>query len=443
MVNGPRPASIQKPAGGTPRPMGMLTAAVTPSSSTPTLLQRQATSVYSVVTSTGTPVLVYGKQATPLAGAWSAEPWSPSELRAVPFTERLSEPPMELLANAHEADEDHVAHFDDYNDTATTERETASVADTAAFANDQRNELELGSPVHVTASEPQQPIQVQSATNSLHIAHRYRNDPYSMYGQRELFRCTCDDCFSTGVTGRDPLADLTDELSAGMYATASFAPTSAAFEETGMAYDGAESAGAVHEADLYWGPSRGQEAPTTSFMPPPPPPRIARRVMRESAESSLDVDVAFYHIAMRWYGRVAAIQDKFVEADELCPEPGTDMQSFDEWADAVGRWWLRNFEHRQVKPATASAGLLRSSYTAARARTATPAAPPTPAAPFSTHANTATTAVRHPALRQEPRRQFGISGLTEEMLTHHNRVAAGGLPTPRSLEVRRRNDLPW
>jgi len=186
----------------------------------------------------------------------------------------------------------------------------------------------------------------------------------------------------------------------------------------------------------------------TSFMPPPPPPRITRRVIAESGECGLDPEAAFFHIVTRWYRKVEVAQCDWVSADDLCPVPDETVYTFDQWVDEIGKWWLRHFEHVQIKT-TASSGLLRTASHAAAAQnpqqSSSSSIPMTAAGAgaatgvrraFESHTTTTTTPSRH--MMPLPRKVIGSSGLTAELLESHNML----LPAPRSAQAPRR-ELPW
>lgn len=358
-------------------------------------------------------MLVYGKAVTPLAGDWSAEPWTPP----APLRPTVLASVLESAEQAVELDE------------APTERDGSTVADTAVY-----QEQVLESPMK---PESQQ-----------HVAFVYRHNPYNSHFHKvEMYRCQCDGCLDASATGTDYLSaqvfhrSTTSPLS---HTAASFPPSyydayahgmdaypsdeyanPVGFDDTSSQTPTAEYTEPTHSAS-YWPP---ETAPVSSFVPPPPPPRITRRVMAESAEGTLDVDAAFYHITMRWYNKVAAVQERHAPANDLCPVPAQEGVSFDQWVDQVGRWWLRHFEHAQVKTSTSSA-LLRTSY-GARPQS------------FQTH--TSNGAAHQLALRSGPRRERGSSGLTAAMLQSlEGDTTRTGLPTPRSaLAQRRQSELAW
>lgn len=427
MVNGPRPTKLTTPSAS---PNGPATNGTTPARS-PLFLQRQTTSVYSTVTSTGTPVLVYGKAATPLAGAWSAEPWNPEQVAAAPMPDALEDPRQQQHDTAT-SDDVAVDHND--ND------DMSSVAETAAFTENSY----ARSPVQASApAMPATTTAVTAASPSKHVAFKYRFDPYAPAGgvRRETFRCDCDECVDAGVLGNDRLIGAHYDA-AGYYANDGEA-SGGAFDRFATSETGAFNDDATSAAGMSWGATAEMDAAAvvpevlaTSFIPPPPPPRIARSIIAESAEGSLDADAAFYHIAMRWYTKVAAVQAKHVATeDDWCPKPSEDSD-FDEWVHAAGRWWLRHFEHAQVK-STPSSGLLRTAPAPANAR---------PAAGFETHTNVSESFANHRhALRSGPRKTFGSSNLNASMLAN---LGGGGsskqsaLPAPRS-SASRLEQLPW
>jgi len=424
MVNGPRPTTIAKPA--TPATPASFTPA---SHVSPTLLQRQHTSVYSAC-STGTPVLVYGKAATPLAGDWSAEPWDPTRVRPM-----VLESVLDAGVNATGAVNDADDMYEEVEDN------TSSVAETAAFSDDK-----------ATAAAVVEPQTTSPTASNSHIAFIYRYDPYSSRtSRRELYRCVCDSCMDGATCGRDAFATTTVHYalpspSFGMEAynsdeftnthTAEYALT----ETMSVAPSPAHPAAMAYEAAQYWTASSSEplaaEPPAQSnFVPPPPPPKVCRGVIAESAEGALDVDAAFYHISMRWYTKVAAVQHKFVRDIDFCPEPEQPGMTFTQWIESVGKWWLRHFENAQRKT-SASSGLLRTAMAPVTARLAT-------AGGFESHASVAASFAAHRfALKNGPRRQFGTSGLTASMLESLGGNGAR-LPTPRSAAKKVEETLPW
>lgn len=386
MVNGPRPSTITSPAA----------AAAVPSRapSTPTVLTRQHTSIYSTA-STTTPVLVYGKEVTPLAGNWADEPWSPSN-RAAPvgLVDTLDAP---------------VAGMEDDNSSLSN--------DTAVF-----DEARDAAPVSMfrTVSDSTTTSNAQTAATAGHVSFVFRYDPYAMQSRTEMYRCTCDECVD-----RANVVSGVDILAAPIYSGFSTFSDVASMGQPMASYD---TVSYDHTMPVYadqedvWASSMAPavvEVPQTPFMPPPPPPRITRRVIAESAEPTLDAESAFYLIIMRWYEKVSMAQANWILNDDRCPEPNLEKYSFDEWVDEIGRWWLRHFEHVQVKSTSASSVAIR---TAASAGVRRPGG-------FETHAG----------VRQvQPRRQFGTSGLTAEMLDSHNQSSA---PAPHTTRPRR--ELPW
>eukprot|EP00672_Neobodo_designis_P008211 CAMPEP_0174877780 /NCGR_PEP_ID=MMETSP1114-20130205/82430_1 /TAXON_ID=312471 /ORGANISM="Neobodo designis, Strain CCAP 1951/1" /LENGTH=421 /DNA_ID=CAMNT_0016113167 /DNA_START=144 /DNA_END=1409 /DNA_ORIENTATION=- len=421
MVNGPRPAKLLHPAGNSASPNN----GTTPARS-PLFLQRQTTSVYSTVTSTGTPVLVYGKAATPIAGAWSAEPWNPEDVAGTPLPGALEDP--------------HATHDEAHDEAPEQPHEDAddvsSVAETAAFTDtDTRSPVQATAPAMPTSEE-----QPQTTQQPKHVAFKYRFDPYAPSGaqRRETYRCDCEACIDAQTLGSDRLIGATYD------ATSYYASNGEGFDRynTGetMAYTGDMNDDATSAAGMSWAataevPAAGN-ATSTPFIPPPPPPRIARGIMAESAEESLDVDAAFYHIAMRWYTKAAAVQAKFLpSADDFCPEPSEDTP-FDEWVHAAGRWWLRHFEHAQVK-SSPSSGLLRTAPAPTSARASESAGG------FETHTTVNESYANHRhALRSGPRKAFGSSNLTASMLANLGSKTSA-LPAPRSSTNTRLESLPW
>lgn len=427
MVNGPRPSSIAKP--------GMAHALVTPNSAraqSPMILQRQHTSLYSTCS---TSTLVFGKAATPIAGDWSAEPWTPANIRPTNLTEML----MQAEPDVVDVENDETEDQDDH-----TIQETASVAETAAFSEKQ-----------VPAVAVQNaPIATTATSAAVHVAFVYRYDPYSpQRAKRELYRCECDDCLEGLACGHDNLAvgsysyipqpqahvgmEITnsDEYRAASYDYEDATTTS----QASYRKDQQQHQFATYQSAHYWSaaaPEPVVEAvpPPSSFVPPPPPPKITRGVIAESSEPALDVDAAFYHIAMRWYHKTAAVQQRFVTNNDMCPEPEREGETFQQWIDAVGKWWLRQFEHAQVKT-SASSGMLRTATAPANARL-------TGSNGFETHASIAESFASHKrALRSFPHRELGVSGLTEALLRSHEKslpTQEKSLPTPRS-----RQHLPW
>jgi hypothetical protein len=468
MVNGHRPTQLylgsspHSSAFHTPQSHTTRTVA-TNHVTTPTLLQRQATSIYSTC-SNETPVLVCAKKATPVAGSWSEEPWTPSHMAPRATL-------ADLLETQNREEEDIDSEAEDVQLRDCDQETTASFADTAVFGEHQRR-ASAPAKLEPTVIAVAVPTHAASTTDSpaAHVSVVYRHEPYAFASpRREIFRCQCDACFEAGVdcTGHDFLTYGSG--TAAMFPSArsdegrhlpSYPP-----EEHEMGYD--EPSFGSYEAAFYGEASalsqppshhdrriapreegfhasmpHHEAAPLSAFMPPPPPPKITRGVMAESAEPTLDVDAAFYHIALRWYGKVAKVQTKFVALDELCPEPNRDGQSFPEWVEEVGKWWLEHFEHLQKKTSISS-GLLRSAIAPAGCSRVAPTG-------FETHASIAASYAAHKfALKTGPRRTAGSSGLTAEMLQSHLETMppkAPGLPTPRSKQTPRgqtADDLPW
>jgi hypothetical protein len=417
MVNGPRPNSISKP-------VSAAASLATPNARTqsPMVLQRQATSMYSTCS---TATLVFGKAATPLAGEWSAEPWDPSNLRPTNLTAMLEQAEPEVVELETDETDDH------------TIQETASVAETTAFSDKMQR-------THTAQTAP------ATAQSAPHVAFIYRYDPYSAQrAKRELYRCECDDCI-------EGLACGLDNLTAGSYSYALPPQMQVQPQHVGMEVTNSdeyrvnsyeyEEAASTSQTTSYRGPQYRQYEsapywtapqepavdpavpPPSPFVPPPPPPKITRGIVAESAEGALDADAAFYHIAMRWYAKTAAVQERFVTNGDMCPAPQREGESFQQWVDAVGKWWLRQFEFAQTKT-SASSGMLRTATAPAHARLPGSNG-------FETHASIADSFASHKrALRSFPHREMGISGLTEAILRNHEKSS---VPTPRS-----RQRLPW
>ena len=89
----------------------------------------------------------------------------------------------------------------------------------------------------------------------------------------------------------------------------------------------------------------------TVFMPPPPPRLDTYDVI--SFCGAEDPDTVIYNMMVRWFTKVTAVQHKFVEAGNFCPEPKPTEYDFVEWCRQVNEWWYENFEHRQKKAAVA------------------------------------------------------------------------------------------
>lgn len=426
MVNGPRPQQLNTPASANAASSPQN--GTTPSRS-PLLLQRQATSIYSTC-STSTPMLVYGKAATPLAGAWSDAPWEATFNVDVPPPAALTDP----AAGGHGVHDDD----DDVRDDFSHHDDNSSVAETTAWAEksaaksagmSRNNSTEADD---VTAEAAPTPRAAAERQSKAHVSRVYRRDPYAFEAVcHEVYRCECDACLDAAVVGNDRILAANAYDMMGRTNTYSEMAT----DVPTMSYeidDGASTAPSAQAAgfgrDAYADPAAWDarqaeaEQPVSNFMPPPPPPKITRGVIAESSEPALDVDAAFYHITMRWYAKVARVQHKWVADDEACPGPCEEVP-FDEWVAEAGKWWLRHFEHLQVKT-SASSGLLRTGAAAVPEHARTGG--------FETHATITASYIQHrTALRTGPRRQRGTSGLTATMLE--------SLPLPRS----RVQELPW